>query len=336
MKKSTVFIAIAFAIVATAVAVVSCKKEKQDQTSNNMEQSVQPTDNMNEYLISFKKKLLSAQNGEEFISLEQAQRDLGNLLNFDFGDANYATNVFQRDTINSTLTLTQGRVDLSQLAHIYALSHKQLEETFDQVSLPNKSVYTIRCTFNQMAPSDDSVDVELILTTRGFDETAALRIVPSLYDCWTVFGGHGNCDGLYVGYDHVSVLRSVYFDNHPGYSCLNGSLYFTDESETSFDASQYPETGTPIYNIGCRLWAGNSYPYEYDEVEADEMVYYYNNLCDIIDDKMAALNDDDYKVTNLSCSIFQVFPLLNNYYFNCKIEYGKPHCTGFIDQNGMP
>lgn len=65
MKKSKTLIAIiAMVIVATAVAVVSCKKEKQEQKSNNVEQSVQNSDNMDEYLMSFKKKLLSAQKGE--------------------------------------------------------------------------------------------------------------------------------------------------------------------------------------------------------------------------------------------------------------------------------
>ena len=106
MKKFNSIIAIiALAIVATAVAVVSCKKEMQEQAMNNEKQGGLCYDNMDEYLMSFKKKLLSAQKGEETISLEQAQRDLGNLLNFDFGDANYPTDVYHVDTIHSKLTL---------------------------------------------------------------------------------------------------------------------------------------------------------------------------------------------------------------------------------------
>lgn len=52
MKKRNLFITIALVIVAATVAFVSCKKEKQEQTSNNTEQSVQSSDNMDEYLIS--------------------------------------------------------------------------------------------------------------------------------------------------------------------------------------------------------------------------------------------------------------------------------------------
>ena len=57
MKNSKRFLAIIIlAIVATVVTVVSCKKEKQEQKSYNAEQSVQCSDNMDEYLISFKNK----------------------------------------------------------------------------------------------------------------------------------------------------------------------------------------------------------------------------------------------------------------------------------------
>ena len=97
MKRRRLYYAIfvmAMATIASVVAV-SCKKEKQEPSSNNTKQAVQSADNMDEYLISFKKKLLSAEKGGETISLEQAQRDLGNLLNFDFGDANYATDEYR-------------------------------------------------------------------------------------------------------------------------------------------------------------------------------------------------------------------------------------------------
>ena len=109
-----VMLVVAFA----SVAVVSCKKESQT-VSVNSEPTVQVADNMDDYLMAFKKKLLSAEKGGETISLEQAERDLGNLLNFDFGDANYATDVYQFDTICLKLATANGEVELSQLAEIY-------------------------------------------------------------------------------------------------------------------------------------------------------------------------------------------------------------------------
>ena len=130
MKNSKRFLAIIIlAIVATVVTVVSCKKEKQEQKSYNAEQSVQCSDNMDEYLISFKNKLLSAQKGEETISLEQAQRDLGNLLNFNFGDANFITDEIQYDTIYVPVMLEGNLIDMAQLANTYNIAFANILET---------------------------------------------------------------------------------------------------------------------------------------------------------------------------------------------------------------
>ena len=81
-----------------AAILVGCKKEKQEVKVCDVKPNNQVIGNMDDYLISFKKRMLSATKGDESISLEQAQRDLGNLLNFDFGDANYATDEIQYDT----------------------------------------------------------------------------------------------------------------------------------------------------------------------------------------------------------------------------------------------
>lgn len=140
MKTPKSIIAIiALVIVATAVAIVSCKKEKQEQQSYNVEQSVQSADNMDEYLLSFKKKLLSAQKGEETISLEQARRDLGNLLNFDFGDANYVSNVFQHDTLYLKLTTKNEMVDLAELSTVYKQAFASVKRFTAKSTFPKKA-----------------------------------------------------------------------------------------------------------------------------------------------------------------------------------------------------
>ena len=150
MKRSNSIIAIiGLVILTTTAAVVSCKKEKQVQTSNEKEQSSLCFDNMDEYLISFKKKLISAQKGSETISLEQAQRDLGNLLNFDLGDANYPTDVNHFDTLHANLTLSNGYVELSQLAETYTIVIEQILDAFNNINLvpvddlPYRHVYPV-------------------------------------------------------------------------------------------------------------------------------------------------------------------------------------------------
>lgn len=228
MKKRNLFIAILLLVAgATTVAVVSCKKEKQDQALNNSEQTVQPADNINEYLKAFKKKLLSAEKDGETITLEQAQRDFGNLLNFDFGDANYPSNVFHRDTIHTKLVISEGMVDLSHLAITYNDAHEQIANAYELVNLPEKSVYTIACSIQ------NDGDVELVLTTRGLDlpSSKSMQYVDPFKtsfnstDCWSVFFGRGRCDGSDMGYDHVSILQLVYLNNHVSLQvCEQGTL----------------------------------------------------------------------------------------------------------------
>ena len=338
--KSSIAILVMAIVVFASITVVSCKKEKQEQATNNLEQIKNTSDDMNEYLISFKKRLLSAQKGDETISIEQAQRDFGNLLNFDFGDANYATNVFHRDTIHLELTTTEGLVDLSQLAQTYTKAYDKVKNAFDSVGLPEKTVFSIYCVFHPMSKNSETLDVELIVTTRGFDESKELRLTPSIYDCWSTFGGRGNCDGLFLGYDHVRVLQITYNRFHqPRYDCIY-SLYFTDITQGDVFAHEYPETGLTSYNHGFRLWTDYEYPDTNDFVDSCEMVYYYNNMCSIIDEWMEALDDDDYMFLATSCSIHSCQDELSendyvngiHYCFTFKIEYGKPHCTnGFID-----
>lgn len=335
MKRFNSIIAIiGLAIVAIAVAFVSCKKEKQEQKLYNVGQSTN-FDNTDEYLLSFKEKLLSAEKGDEFISLEQAQRDLCNLLNFDFGDANYISNLFHYDTLCVNLAITEGMVDLSQLSVAYEVSREMIAKVYEQVNLPEKTISTI---FSPIAPETgdgETVDLVFVLTTRGFDSgTRNLTVVPSwknsidATDCWHVARGLGRCDNTDVGYDHHTILQLVYNNNVPLYGCINhGYLYYTDINEGTIVAASFPETGTPIYNLGYRLWTGFYSGWYSGLVSSDEMSYYYENLCDIIDDKMDELNDNEYRIINIWCSV-TAEPNSNKYSFVCKYKYGKPHCAG--------
>lgn len=332
MKRFNSIIAIfALAIVATVVAFVSCKKEKQ-------EQGVQPLDKMNEYLVSFKAKLLSAEKGAEWISLEQAQRDLGNLLNYDFGDANYASNVFLHDTLHVKLETTDGMVDLSQLSVTYSTACEMITKAFEKVNLPEKSVSAILCTIAPETIGCKTVDLIFVLTIRGFDfGEKSNASVPGgkssidATDCWHVGHGLGRCDNTDVGHDHATILQLVYNNNIPLVNCVSGTyLYYSDISEGTFYALEFPETGFTIYNIGYRLWRGYYNGWNSGLVSPDEMSYYYENLCDIIEQKMEDLNDDEYKVISISCAVFaEPYPELPiKYSFVCKYEYGKPHCGG--------
>ena len=229
MKKSSLFITTLLVVAAVSAAVVSCKKEKQETTTNNTELAALAADNMDEYLISFKKKLLSAKKGEETISLEQAQRDLGNLLNFDFGDANYPTSEYRNDTILLNLPLSNGQVDLSQLAITYNAAVSTILNIYRKIDLPEKSVYAISCNFNETMNKDgDMENVEIVLITRGL--TIPMIGEHDTLD-WRPKNDAGTCDGQFVGYRGApEVIVDWIKDAQEELSCENGGrLYFTDE-----------------------------------------------------------------------------------------------------------
>jgi len=337
MKKKNLLIATLLVVAAVSVAVVSCKKEKSSQASN----LDQVAENMNEYLKSFKQKLLSAEKGEETISLKQAQRDLGNLLNYDFGDANYATNVFHEDTLRTRLVINGDMVDLAQLSATYNVAHEMIAKAYEQVNIPEKSVYSIYCAIDPEAKENETVEIVLVLTTRGLDEgMKSMNSVPTFKtsidntDCWHVADARGRCDNTDLGYDHCSILQLVYNCNILPLSCSSGGmLYFTDVTEETIYAYEYEDTNAPSYNLGYRLWRGFGNGWENGLVSPEEMSYYYDNLCDILDEKMEDLYAEGYTITRVSCAVHQEANGFGHntpqyYSFVCKYEYAKHHCQG--------
>lgn len=285
MKKTNLFLAITvMAIVAIAVAVVSCKKEKQEPTTNYTERSVQSADNMDEYLISFKKKLLSAEKGGGTIGLEQAQRDLSNLLNFDFGDVNYATDVFKDDTLHTKIEINNGQIYLSDLAVTYNAAKELVRKAFDESSLPEKSIYSIVCSFSESNTKDIGFEnVEIVMTTRGYSGESTM---PNCNDGWRPSYRGGTCDGQLVGVWGGARLVETWLNNYVTLhvpACL-GRGYFTDISYSNkrgFDPEMYIpyQNQNPYYNY--RLYVTNLQNPDDDCLSVEDLQFYYNEALNL-------------------------------------------------------
>ena len=331
MKRRRLYCALfvmAMATIASIVAV-SCKKEKQEPSSNNTEQALQSADNMDEYLISFKKKLLSAEKGGETIPLEQAQRDLGNLLNFDFGDAYHASNMFQRDTLHLTLSTTNGECDMAQLSAVYREAVDEIQGVYSKVNLPEKSVYYITCSLMKES-KDETADIQLVVTTRGIDPSILITTFDET-DNWRLDSLRGKCDGTCVGNDHMTRLTQAYYITRVSHGCANGRLYYTDLINDYFYASSFPQTDPagPYYNWGFRLWCGGPAGVHNYCVGYEEMRYYLVNLHDILDHWMFLEYEED--VLTIDLSITDAYDPGGVYgdmlSLRCDFEYGTRHCT---------
>lgn len=293
-----------------------------------MEQSVQNSDNMDEYLMSFKKKLLSTQKGEETISLEQAQRDLGNLLNFDFGDANYPTNVYHFDTIRVKLTLNQDEVELSQLAITYNEAYNSILETYHSIDLPEKSISAISCTFNELETKDgETEDVEFVVVTRGFVEDP---IMPSNnHDTlnWRPNNWAGTCDGQFITFYGAPEIIEMWLYNSQGTPfCPGGRIYLTNVDWWDTSGYQHYDPVTGQYLIYT------SYEPNQNSVciSHDDMEYYYHNILNIYHQQPFVGHYIDY-VAIENHHVHSYTPGLNQhiwfYSWNVKINHGKLNCT---------
>lgn len=274
MKKAFIIIAIVLAT-ATTITIVSCKKDKENEKSNvsfGKESSTQ--ENMDEYLLSFKKKLQNATKGSETISFEQARHDLCNLLNFDFGDANYATNEIRFDTLYASFSMTDNVIDLYQLNSVYKTLFEQVVATYKTIDLPDKSIYSIYCTFAN-SQSEDIVNVTAVMKTRSYIET------PRNYLDWRAGNLAGTCENQLVGICGAPErLSSMLRANIGYYSCEDGGrVYFTEE-ECSYKTAEEDDMIDTNAPRGKRLFYGTDYSQNPDIentcIPYNELVYYYN------------------------------------------------------------
>ncbi len=333
MKTRKLYFAIiVMAIGAIAVAVVSCKKEKQEQTTNKMEQSAQSSENTDEYLISFKEKLLSAQKGDESITIEQAQLDLGNLLNFDFGDANYASNVYEYDTLYIALETNGESVDLLQLAKAYNEAFAAIVKAYRKVDLPEKSVYCIICNIVETSSKDgDSDNVEVIVVYRGYDDNASSEDVEG----WRPKNKGGTCSGELIGiWGAPEVVASMLNNNAGEYFCANGSrIYFTEiypsyTNPISFDLSD------PNSPCGYRLYLSWQPNQNHVCLPMSDCWYYYNQAR-YLKSERDYFNNYPSNHLPIHCSIRHTdasfgtaqSPMLP-YIWILEVDHGKPNCSG--------
>jgi hypothetical protein len=272
MKKVFIFVAILLAT-ATTITIVSCKKDKENDKNNIISRDISVSqENMDEYLLTFKRNLQNATQNDETISLEKAEQDLSNLLNFDFGDANYSTNEIRCDTIHAVLSMTNNAVSLYQLNIAYQSLFEQIVETYKHIDLPEKSIYSINCSFNKN-PSDNKVDIVTVMKTRSYIETTRN------YLDWRAGNLAGTCENELVGIcgapeKIVGMLRA----NMLEFECLyGGRVYFTDEA-CAYKLSTDSDMGDPNAPRGRKLF------YECDPNQSnlentcllnDEILYYY-------------------------------------------------------------
>ena len=145
MKKSNSILAIvAMAIVATAVAFVSCKKETENaliQRGNSTRRTIDISqiEDINVYLKEFRQKMTESK-GNETMNFEDAAWHLTSLANIDLCQANVEFNDVRFDTIEMQIKTNEHTILLSDFRIIYEQIVSEIQRFQENLSLDNKNL----------------------------------------------------------------------------------------------------------------------------------------------------------------------------------------------------
>ena len=163
MKKNYYLFAAIVIVAATVFAVVSCNKEGEQTTMSNDNNSyvVPQPDDMNAYLESFKDRMNSATRDDgEYMTLEDAAWHLSSVANYDFGQMNATYNDIEFDTILLQTRVSNGKVNLLDMASLYADMSHAIESLYLSKGLDNMHFRFIGTSIAE----DGTVTVPLIIT----------------------------------------------------------------------------------------------------------------------------------------------------------------------------
>ena len=148
MKKSKLIVAIIImAIMATTVAVVSCKKDNGNTPTQKGYTIQQPADirqmeDPRTYMLDFKKKLTESKDNEAF-NIDDAAWHLACLANLDFCNVNVECDDFQFDTIEMQVNVTDGIILLGDLRTAYEQMCTEIRQFKNGFSHCDQNLYYI-------------------------------------------------------------------------------------------------------------------------------------------------------------------------------------------------
>lgn len=280
--KKTLFFAILVMAVAAMAAVVSCKKEKQEQASNQ-ELSTSQLSEMDMAMLAFGERLESADRSGETMPLKEAVGTLSNYQNFLLCDASFSVPDMVCDTFETTLPVSNGMVQLGDLKRLLEFNKANILARYDALDGIGKRIFCITSKIMEDGMTEQSARIQTI-TLMHNGPTRDNPAHPVLFDStdyWYDFCYAGKCgdyEGQCVGMDAVTKLQSELREHLP-MPTGPGILYFTNVVEDVDMAINHPNTLSPngYYSL----------PYVNDTanlncVSPEEMLWYYNKIRELM------------------------------------------------------
>lgn len=263
MKKAFSF-AIILVAAAIAVAVVSCKKDTQNATSNPKNQSAQAFDpshitDMNAYLKDFKKKMqTSAERKDgESLSIEEAAWHLSSVANYDFANAGKPFDNLRFDTLYSYVPVTDGNIFLSDLAETYENISTDIDKFYHSLMLDDSHFHFIGTDISENGTVIVSLMTTFMRSSKDLNDT--LWFYNDLWDL------HIECDSFTYGYSTLPASTTgrdvfeLFLNWKISHPLQTTSYYYTvTETQTFYYRNEIDPFGSPNY-VDSRLFASNTY-----------------------------------------------------------------------------
>lgn len=332
MKTSKSIIAIiAMAIVATTMVIASCKKEKQEQKSNNA-LSISQISEMDKTMLAFGERLKSLECADEYMPLEEAINTFSNYENFLLCDASYNAPDMIREIFDVELPVSNGMVRLGDLNQLLASNKTKIFNRYNTLNGVGKKIFCITSKILEEGASEHSVRVQTVATMHNGpvrDDTFAVLFDST--DCWYDFGELGKCgdyQGQCIGQDAVSRLQYKLREWLPVLNCDGSRIYLSDHLQVTVLSIAYPDATSP------NGYYAMPYTPDYNTpmcVSQNEMRWYYDSMVSIYEE----VEDADTEGRHVRClNINETSGGGNIRLCALNLELYKVNCSGDVDNGG--
>ena len=270
MKTNKLILAVTtMAILATSVAIVSCKKDDPSNTSQMSYTIQKPADirqikDMNAYLQDFKKKLTESK-GDKAFSLDDAAWHLACLANIDFCNVNVEYEDFQFDTVEMQVNITDGVILLGDLRSAYEQMCTKIQQFKKGFNHCDQNMYYV----NMSIGTDGNAKIALMTSFTYASKSHHTWYFSNIFEAIDTCNYFFNPDSTYAwdGFAASELQRVLnIFEHHVnGNFGLIGQTTFTPTRNHSFDYNVIDPYGSYFYN-DSRVFAvkDQSYSLDYD------------------------------------------------------------------------
>lgn len=336
MKKSRLILAIiAMAIVAIAVAFVSCKKDSEN-ASNQKNYTIQPSvdirqiEDANAYFSNFKKKMTESKANEAF-SLEDAAWHLACLANLDFCKVNVEYDNVQFDTVEMQVNVSGDAMLLSDLNVAYEQMCMEIQQFKKGFTFDNQNLYYI----NVSVSADGNAKIALMTTFKASSNRDHAWYFEDDWAACDAFDLYFSQDSTYrwnttAARELERVLNLI--EHHHNDTLENGiiNLSYIPSRKHTFDYTNTYDPYHSNFTNDSRVFAkgeyGSNFYYYYYDLPILDMVYCFDSYLglgyDFIDN---TLYPNEHPVCWKVCPQ-SYHPENSNWYYiyhQLKVDYGQ-------------